>query len=222
MNSGSLLAGLAATALVWAHAVPGTAGDTLLLTSGRSIEVRSVVLEEGGARVVLPGGGEILLPLDAVDSVISTGKDEDSPSRRATGVGEVVPYRDTIIEACRKHGVDPVLVAALIEVESGYDPGAVSESGACGLMQILPETARDYGVDDPLDPSQNVEAGVRHLRRLLDLYHGDTALALAAYNAGEGRVAHYGGVPPFPETRDYVRRVQTLVAGWSEAESPVR
>lgn len=117
-----------------------------------------------------------------------------------------------------RHGVDHRLVEALVEVESGFDPGARSARGAVGLMQLMPELARHYGVTDPFDPSQNLEAGVRHLRALLLRYGSDLELALAAYNAGESAVERYGGVPPFAETSEYVRRVlerfrQRVLAG---------
>ena len=103
--------------------------------------------------------------------------------------------------------VDRDLVHSMIRVESNYNPLAVSEKGALGLMQLVPSTARRFGVSDSFDPAQNVEGGVRYMRYLLDHYKGDHRLALAAYNAGEGTVERFGGVPPFPETRSYVKRV---------------
>ena len=97
---------------------------------------------------------------------------------------------------------------AVIRQESGYDPFAVSVKGAKGLMQLMPETARQLGVKDVFDPAENVRGGVELLRELIDRYDGDRRLALAAYNAGEGAVERYGGVPPYPETRDYVSRIE--------------
>ena len=112
-----------------------------------------------------------------------------------------------------EHGVDPRLVDALVRVESAYDPNAVSRRGAMGLMQLMPETAKRLGVDDPFDPEKNIRGGVREFSRLLDQYSGNLQFALAAYNAGEGAVARYRGVPPYPETRNYVSRILTIYTG---------
>ncbi len=111
-----------------------------------------------------------------------------------------------------QHGVNRGLVKAVIHTESGFNPKALSKPGAQGLMQLMPATAELYGVTDPFDPHQNVGAGTRHLKYLLDRY-GHIELALAAYNAGEGNVKKYGGVPPFTETRDYISRVMSRYHG---------
>jgi soluble lytic murein transglycosylase-like protein len=99
------------------------------------------------------------------------------------------------------------LIHAVIRQESGYDPYAVSHKGAKGLMQLMPATAKRFGVKDVFDPAENVQGGVKYLRQLLDRYDGDRRLALAAYNAGEGAVDRFGGVPPYRETQDYVDRI---------------
>ena len=113
----------------------------------------------------------------------------------------------TIVEkAARDNNVDPLLVHSIIQVESNYNPYAVSSKGAQGLMQLMPTTARGLGVSDSFDPRQNIEAGVRYLKYLQDLYKDDR-LALAAYNAGPGAVEKYKWIPPYPETQDYVNRV---------------
>ncbi len=112
-----------------------------------------------------------------------------------------------------EENLDARLVKALIEVESGFNPRAVSHKGALGLMQLMPSTARRLGVGDPFDPEQNLRGGIRELRRLIDRYSGDIVLALAAYNAGEGAVARYGGVPPYRETRGYIDRILTIYTG---------
>lgn len=114
-----------------------------------------------------------------------------------------------ILDGARRHGVDPLLVKAVILAESAGRRWATSPEGAMGLMQLMPATARRFGVTDPYDPAQNVAGGSRYLRWLLDRYRGDATLALAGYNAGEGAVDRHGGVPPYRETRNYVRIVQS-------------
>jgi soluble lytic murein transglycosylase-like protein len=122
-----------------------------------------------------------------------------------------------IEEAAARHNVDPSLVRSVIKVESNFDPNAVSRKGAMGLMQLMPSTARSLNVSNPFDPQQNVDAGVRHLRKLLDNYGGNVRLSLAAYNAGSGAVARSAGVPHFRETQNYVRRITNLYNGGSES-----
>jgi hypothetical protein len=112
-----------------------------------------------------------------------------------------------IHEISQRYGVDPQLVHAVIEAESAFNPWAVSPKGAQGLMQLMPRTASALGVRDSFDPRDNIEGGVRHLRYLLDRYPGDVSLALAAYNAGEGAVNQYGGIPPYRETQQYVQKI---------------
>jgi hypothetical protein len=117
------------------------------------------------------------------------------------------PYDALIRAAALRHRLDEKLVASVIAAESNFDPRAISPKNARGLMQLLPDTARRLGVTDIFDPEQNINAGTRYLRELLDRYDGDLTLALAAYNAGPERVAQYNGVPPFPETRAYLSRI---------------
>ncbi len=124
-----------------------------------------------------------------------------------------------IEEAAARHNVDPNLVRAVVKVESNFNPNAVSRKGAMGLMQLMPSTARQLKVNNPFDPEQNVDAGVRHLKQLLESYGGDIKLTLAAYNAGAGAVARSSGVPRYAETQNYVRRITNLYYGGS-ASSP--
>jgi hypothetical protein len=116
-------------------------------------------------------------------------------------------YAADIHEIAREHGVSPVLIEAVIHTESGFDPSAISSKGAAGLMQLMPKTAAALGVADRFDPRESIRGGVRHLRHLLERYQGSVVLALAAYNAGEGAVDTHRGVPPYPETQQYVRSV---------------
>lgn len=125
-----------------------------------------------------------------------------APVRPASG-----GLRDLVDSVARKHEVEPALVHSVIRVESNYNPAAVSHKGALGLMQLIPSTARRFGVRDSFNASENLEGGVQYLKHLLELYGGDERLALAAYNAGEGAVARWGGIPPYPETRNYVYEV---------------
>jgi len=132
-----------------------------------------------------------------------------------------------INQAAARHNVDPSLVRAVIKVESNFNPNAVSRTGAMGLMQLMPQTARSLNVANPFDPQQNVDAGVRHLKRLMESYGGDVKLSLAAYNAGAGAVARSAGIPHFRETRNYVKRITQIYYGGSDASyrilgSPVR
>ncbi len=120
-------------------------------------------------------------------------------------------YDDLIREAADRYHLDPALIKSVMHTESAFNAWAVSSAGARGLMQLTPEVAEDLGVDDPFDARENVMAGARHLRRLLDLYHGNVRLALAGYNAGVATVSRHGGVPPFPETLRYIKRVTALV-----------
>jgi soluble lytic murein transglycosylase-like protein len=119
----------------------------------------------------------------------------------------------SIVMAAARHNVDPNLVRAVVKVESNFNSNAVSRKGAMGLMQLMPSTARQLNVKNPFDPQQNVDAGVRHLKSLLESYGGDVNLTLAAYNAGQGAVARNNGVPRFAETQDYVRKITNLYYG---------
>ena len=120
--------------------------------------------------------------------------------------------RDTAVT----HDLDPDWVCAVIRAESSWNPGARSSKGAMGLMQLMPATARELEVSNPWDPRQNIEGGVRYLKQLSDRFGGDKRLATAAYNAGPGAVEKHGGVPPYPETRGYVRKIEGMLGGYGE------
>lgn len=123
-------------------------------------------------------------------------------------------YENIIRECAGKYGVNSSLIKAVIQAESGYNPKAVSRAGASGLMQLMPGTARSLKVGNSFDPNDNVEGGVKYLRFLLDTFRGDVSLALAAYNAGLNKVAKFGGIPPYTETRTYVNRVLSYMESY--------
>lgn len=145
-----------------------------------------------------------------------------NPNYRNLARGRVVTTAEidrAIEKAAKGHGVDPNLVRAMIKVESNFNPRAVSPKGAMGLMQLMPDTARSLNVTNPFDPAQNVDAGVRYFKNLMNNYGGDVRLSLAAYNAGARNVAHAGGVPHFPETQNYVKQITGMYWNGKKAGS---
>lgn len=185
------------------------------LTHGASADAVCMVRQDSGAIVFTnsPPNGK------CDGKVYLQGTDTPGESGEAAGPGRR-PFERTVEATARRYGVSPKLVHAVIQTESGGNPAAVSSKGALGVMQLMPATAQRFEVSDPMDPEQNIEGGVRYLSFLLDQYGGDTQLALAAYNAGEGAVDRYGGVPPYRETREYVRKVSAL-AGKRRTRSEV-
>ena len=167
----------------------------------------------------LPAPAEELLYYVRNGEMVVTNVPDRRDARPVPGFADSGRYRggtlpatsyDPFIErVARENGLDPSLIKAVALVESGFEPRAVSAKGARGIMQLMPATARQYGVTDLQDPYQSLRAGAQHLRGLLDEFGGDLTLALAAYNAGSGAVRRYGGVPAYAETRDYISRVQT-------------
>jgi soluble lytic murein transglycosylase-like protein len=152
----------------------------------------------------------------ALRGAIGNGSSEVRPWN-PFGDGSTVSARQTpsnlaplIEKAATEAGVDPQLFDALVASESGYDPSARSRAGALGLSQLMPDTARSLGVQNPLDPTQNLQGGASHLAQMMKRFNGDPRLALAAYNAGPGAVEKFGGVPPYNETQRYVEKVMNL------------
>ena len=211
---------VAAVGLVLLLVAPATAfADLVTLRGGRVLNVAAVAYEGADVILTLRTGGQMRAPRDFVMDV----RPDEVPWPEP--VPEPVPEPDPspiVIESpdglrllidrmAAEHGVDVKLAHALVKVESNYRADAVSPKGAMGLMQLMPATARQYAIDDPFDPVQNLTAGLRHLRGLLDRYgRGRESLALAAYNAGEGAVSRYKGIPPYRETQNYVQRILSL------------
>jgi soluble lytic murein transglycosylase-like protein len=198
--------------------------EIVVLKNGRTMSVQSYKTVGDMAQMVLRSGGEVTFPASVVlrvdpDEVAYPGSEpEAAPAAAVAAVPaaaavplvpvEVLnarPFADLISTVAASHDVDLRLVHAVVEQESNYQARARSKKGARGLMQLMPETARQYGVRNSYDPQSNLEAGVRHLKDLMSRL--DLPIALAAYNAGEGTVRRYGGLPPFPETQSYVRNI---------------
>ena len=152
----------------------------------------------------------LLCVLLAVPGLLFGSAPAADPGRTALGRADI---QQLVQNISREHGLDPKLVDALVRVESSYDPNAVSHRGAMGLMQLMPETAKRLDVENPFDPEENIRGGVKEFARLVEQYSGNLQLALAAYNAGEGAVSRYRGVPPYNETRAYVSRILTIYTG---------
>lgn len=194
--------------------------DIVVFKTGRTMSVQACRVDGERATLVLRDGGEVAFAAALIERVdadevpwpvvaaADPGAPVTSPVVPVSAPDPLLasrPYADLIAAAAAAHQVDPRLVHAVVEVESNYQARARSKKGAKGLMQLMPATARQYAVRDPYDPKANIEAGVKHLKDLLGRF--DVSLALAAYNAGEATIRRYGGLPPFPETQSYVRRI---------------
>ena len=212
--SSGLTPAVLALGLVWA--APAQA-ELVFFPSGRVLSVRAVRSDGDLLVLKLRGGGEVTCDRDLIVKVEPDEVEYPEellaalPSARSIIEPPAIPdrYRDLITTTAAKHGVDARLVHALIQVESAYHSRAVSSKGARGLMQLLPSTGRQYGALDLFDPKVNLDAGVRHLKSLLARF--ELPMALAAYNAGEGAVARFGGIPPFKETQNYVSRILRIL-----------
>ena len=199
--------------------------ELVFMASGRSLSVRAARLYGEQLVLTLRDGGEIVCDRSLVTRIAPDEVPYPEPVAAAAVTNapawplqELAPvqYRDLIDRTSSRHGVDPQLVRALIHVESGFSPRARSRRGAMGLMQLMPETAQRYALRRPFDPAANVDVGVRLLKSLLDRFPLDQALA--AYNAGEAAVDRFQGIPPYPETRDYVARILQLVGGSADTQ----
>jgi soluble lytic murein transglycosylase-like protein len=207
---------------------------------GRALAAGAVLV----AAVSLPAAGEQLMYIVKGDAIVFTNTpmqdaqpvpgfaDWDGGDKSSQATLPATVYDPYIDRVAGENGLSPSLIKAVALVESGFDPHAVSRAGAQGLMQLMPQTAQEYGVTDAFDPLANLQAGARHLRKLLDQFDGDLTLALAAYNAGAGAVKRHDGVPNYAETVNYVRRVHEKLgreprglpaqAGKARAARPIR
>jgi soluble lytic murein transglycosylase-like protein len=191
--------------LVVALGSASASAEIAVMESGKILYVDRFERVDDRIILYVTGGGVVTVPSEIILNVVPNEiveKGED-PQK----VSLFPQLEEFIAPAASKYGVAPELVAAVIWAESSGDPNAVSERGARGLMQLMPETAEELGVTRILDPRENVEGGTRYLRRMLDAHEGDVSLALAAYNAGPEAVRRYQGIPPYRETREYVGRV---------------
>ena len=191
-----------------AFAARDASADLVFLANGRHLSVKGYRLEGDSIVLVLRQGGEIVCERSMVTSIAPDEVPYPEPVVEEAESSEplaAVPFGDLIDAAATRHGVDVRLVRAVVQVESAYRPNARSSKGAKGLMQLMPQTARQYAVTNPYDPASNLDAGVKHLKSLLERF--ELRLALAAYNACAAAVRRFGGIPPFQETREYVRQV---------------
>ena len=205
--------------------VPATtvSAEIVVLTSGRTLSVKSHKVDGDRVVLTLRSGGEVTCARDLItridpdevpyidpDQAVKPQEPPNDAAQQPDGSLFDTPYGEIIATASEAQGVDPMLVRALIQVESKFRPTARSRKGAMGLMQLMPSTVREYNVRNPFEPKANIEAGIKHLKTLIDRFGSSLELALAAYNAGPGAVEKFNGVPPYRETRDYVTRILSL------------
>jgi Transglycosylase SLT domain len=210
---------VAAALALGGTAVPASA-EIVYLSSGRTLSVKEHRQDGESIVLTLRSGGQVTCDRSLIERIVPDEVPYEEPSHPA-GMEAVVqdsvepgmlfertPYGEIIARISEAHGVDPLLVRALIQVESNYRPRAKSQRGAMGLMQLMPSTAREYKVRNPYDPKSNIEAGIKHLKSLIEKF--GVEVALAAYNAGPAAVEKFKGIPPYRETRNYVAKILSL------------
>jgi membrane-bound lytic murein transglycosylase B len=205
--------------------------EIVFMTSGGTLSVKGHADQGDTVTLTLRTGGQVTCDKSLIEKIVPDEVPHPDPVEEARAAqaaaaakataaapapSKTAQLRDTVYSGlisttAETYGVDPLLVQALIQVESNYQPRARSSKGAMGLMQLLPSVAREYKVRNAYDPASNIDAGVRKLKSLIESMQGDLSLALAAYNAGEGAVAKFKGIPPYRETRNYVSRILGLI-----------
>ena len=197
--------------------------EIVFMTSGRTVSVKTHTNVGESVVLTLRSGGEVTLDKNLIEKIEADEVPHPEPAQEpaepapaaqpAAERGSLLrdtAYAGLITAAAEAHGVDPILVQALIQVESNYKPRARSSKGAMGLMQLMPSTAREYKVRNAYDPKANINAGVQKLKALIEKWEGNIAMALASYNAGEGAVSRFNGVPPYRETQKYVSKILSI------------
>jgi hypothetical protein len=204
------LFGIALSGMLMGASAGAFAMELVVFQSERSLVVERYEESDGQVLLTLPGGGAMGIPATLIQNHYPGYVPPQGLSRPEENLPKELPYRDLIAKYCQQYQMDWKLVAAVIKVESNFNPNAVSPKGAQGLMQLMPQTQREEGVVNPFVPEDNIRGGVHYLKKMLDAFQGDLELTLAAYNAGIGRVQALNAVPNFPETRLYVAKILTL------------
>jgi soluble lytic murein transglycosylase-like protein len=209
------VAAVAAATAACVVAAPSARADYAVLRSGQRLHITGYETTGDRVRLTMQGGA-----VEMASSDLISVEPEETFQAVPTPAPAAGPYGELIRAAAEKHGVDEKLITRLIAAESNFNPKAVSRKQALGLMQLLPKTAAQYSVSNVFDPAQNIEGGVHYLKDLLEKYRGNLPLALAAYNAGPDQVERYGGIPPFAETQNYVKRITSELAKAAVAALP--
>ncbi|HEV2196487.1 MAG TPA: lytic transglycosylase domain-containing protein [Candidatus Acidoferrum sp.] len=203
---------LAICALLLLLFTPSARAEYIVLQSGLRLHVTGYQLMGEKYRLQLQGGWMDVSTADVVkiepEEVFQPIVQPQVAAPATAATANQPPYQEFVVAAASRYGVDAELISSVMEVESHFNPKAISAKNARGLMQLLPETAARLGVKDIFDPKENIDAGTHYLHDLLQLYNNDLTLALAAYNAGPDKVQKYGNVPPYRETQSYVKQVQ--------------
>jgi len=219
MNTLRRLCAISIFAAMAALAAPATFADYAVLRSGATLHIAGYRRERSKILLYVQGGTVVV----AASEVIRFEPEDYFPAFAKPA--QKTPFARQIRAAAEQNGLDARVISSVIAAESNFRPRAISPAHAMGLMQLMPATAAQFAVRNPFDPEQNISAGARYLKQLLTKFRGSLTLALAAYNAGPGRVEEFGGVPPFAETRNYIRRVETklkqpdAILSWKRTEN---